>query len=623
MKKRILLGLGIFIASLLSVQATDGIEKNQPVMKTAAEVMQAKAGYALETPTPLQATKAFRADGAGKQKLDSLVLRNDFGTISKDEFKFDSKGNHIKHEMFEKNDNNVFVLTFSRDIKYDENNYEIERIDKHYDFNTGVCFVGTKRNWVVDSDGYVIQENNADLNTATLAWVNRNEFHYVYNQDGNITEGIAKDWNAAGNQYVNSSKVEQTFDEEKNLASYAPYLWRNNEWVGASPSPKYEYEYAYHIDRSDLQTQQLESVWNATTKRWENYARQRFEYSVDGLVINYFADYVVDGEWTTRQYSESTFMDEVYLTSTTVYTANNTGGFDVGVRDVFTFTGIDEETGAHKFVGTREQVLEGAMKKTFDYEFHFIGLWQTVLKEIYMEGTPEMQTQGFEYVYDEKGNPTTMAFLEYNASTKQWRYNSKVEQKLYNFDSNKFTESINYTWNNTFNDWVARSKTEHEYDITGSLVSSQSGSYNSSGTWVVSSGQRTILDYDYPLATIIMPNPVKEGTTWGIGHKLEKMEQLEWDEAGPYATQWMDAYYTTTNITSIPDIEKNNSAYVSDNTLYVNTAGAETINVYTVNGVLIMATQKTEGSTTIDISSLAKGAYIVSGTTGWNIKIIK
>ena len=621
MKKRLLLGFFLFLAvSLLSVKAADSVDKNQPVMKTAAEVMQERMGYALEAPTPLQVTKAQKADDVGKQKLDSLISRTEFGIISKDIFEFDSKGNHLKHELYEVNaSTQKSVLAFSRDLRYDENNYEIERIDKNYD-SRGDCFLGTKRNWVINSDGYVIQENNAKLNVATLLWENYSELHYTYDQKGNIIDLIAKAWNSAGNQYVNDSKIEQTFDANQQLASKAFYLWIGNEWVGQTP--KYVYNYAYHIDRSDLQTQQEELIWNTSTKSWEDHARQRFVYNENGLVVDYFMEKFIAGSWKAVQYSETVYKDDIYQLSTNVYIANNTGGFDVGVKDTYTFTGIDEETGAHKFVGTREQLLEGSMKKTFDYEFHFIGLLQTVLKEIYAEGTPDMEAQGFEYTYDERGNPTGMTILAYNPSTKEWGYDSKIEQKLYNYDSNKFTESISYSWSNALGDWVARSRTEHKYDVTGTLILSQTGGYTS-GTWVVSSGQRTILDYDVPISGVIMPNPVREGSTWEIGHKLLKMEQLSWDEEGPYATQWMDAYYTNTNISAIDKVAQNNSVYAYNNTLYVNTPNAETVNVYTVDGILVKKAQKVEGAATIDISTIAKGLYVVKGTTGWGVKIIK
>ena len=617
MKKKLLLGLFLSL-SVLFAKATDTTEKNQPVIKTAAEVMQNRIAYVLDTPTPLQAPNALRADGVMKQRLDSLISRDDIGIFSKDLFEFDSKGNHIKHEMYEPIATNSYGLTFSRELKYDANNYEIERIDKNFDSRTGVCLLGSKRNWVVNSEGYITQENNAIFNDVTLEWDNYSEYHYTYDQKGQLTELIAKGWK--DNQYINDSKIEQTFDENQQLASKALYLWKNNEWVGQTP--KYVHNYAYHIGRSDLQTQQEELIWNTSTKKWEDHARQRFVYNKNGLVVKYFAEYFTSGSWKASQKSESVYDDDTYLLSQTVYVLNNSGGYKVGVKDEFEFTGIDEKTGAHKFVGTRVQLLEedGSLVKTFDYEFHFIGLLMTVMKEIYViDGT----SQGLEYTYDEKGNPTSMATLGYNATSKQWTYETKIEQKLYNYDANKFTESISYSWNKTLGKWVPQSKSEQEYCDTGHLIYRQSGGYNASGEWIVSSGEQRIVDYNTPLSEVIMPHPMKEGSEWAFGYKLIKFEQLAWDEDGPYATQWMDAFYTEVELAAIDKVAQNNSVYAYNNTLYVNTPNAETVNIYTVDGILVKKAQKEEGAATIDISNLAKGLYVVKGTTGWGIKIIK
>ena len=620
MKKKFLLGLFLSL-SVLFAKAADTTEKHQPVIKTAAEVMQNRISYVLDTPTPLQAPKALRADGVTKQRLDSLISRDDIGIFSKDLFEYDSRGNHIKHEMYEPIATNSYGIIFSRELKYDANNYEIERIDKNLDSKTGVCLLGTKRNWVVNSEGYVIQENKAVFNDVTLGWNNYSENHYVYDQDGRAIELIAKAWNSASNQYVNDSKIEQTFDANQQLASKAFYLWIGNEWVGQTP--KYVYNYAYDIDRSDLQTSQEELIWNTSTKKWEDHARQRFVYNKNGLVVDYFAEFFTAGAWNATQWSKSVYDDDTYLLSQTVYVDNGSGGYKVGVKDAFEFTGIDEKTGAHKYVGTRVQILEpedGSLVKTFDYEFHFIGLLMVLMKEIYViDGT----NQGLEYTYDEKGNPTSMTTMAYNFTSKQWTYESKIEQKLYNYDANKFTESISYSWNKTLEKWVPQSKTEQKYCDTGYSIYKQTGGYNASGEWIVSSGEQRIVDNNTPLSEVIMPHPMKEGSEWAFGYKLIRYEQLAWDEEGPYPTQWMDAFYTEVEIMAIDKVSQDNSVYAYNNTLYVNTPNAETVNIYTVDGILVKKAQKVEGAATIDISTIAKGLYVVKGTTGWGIKIIK
>ena len=91
---------------------------------------------------------------------------------------------------------------------------------------------------------------------------------------------------------------------------------------------------------------------------------------------------------------------------------------------------------------------------------------------------------------------------------------------------------------------------------------------------------------------------------------------------GTHTTDRVDYHYNSPRV-NIPTVKTvNHNAYFSGNTLVVETPNAEKISIYSVTGGLISTINKAEGKANITIA-LTKGVYIVSGATGWNIKIIK
>ena len=65
------------------------------------------------------------------------------------------------------------------------------------------------------------------------------------------------------------------------------------------------------------------------------------------------------------------------------------------------------------------------------------------------------------------------------------------------------------------------------------------------------------------------------------------------------------------------------SAYIINNTLYVNTSQREQITIYSINGSMVYDTAVSEGTTTIDVSAFPQGVLIVKSSGGWVKKIVK
>ncbi|HCC50933.1 MAG TPA: hypothetical protein DEQ30_01850 [Porphyromonadaceae bacterium] len=68
--------------------------------------------------------------------------------------------------------------------------------------------------------------------------------------------------------------------------------------------------------------------------------------------------------------------------------------------------------------------------------------------------------------------------------------------------------------------------------------------------------------------------------------------------------------------------ESNVNVSLIDRTLTVNTPDKETIKVYSMIGTLIYSAQKQEGKQTYFVPNLSKEIYIVTGSSGWNAKLL-
>ncbi|GAB6395144.1 MAG: Ig-like domain-containing protein [Bacteroidales bacterium] len=64
-------------------------------------------------------------------------------------------------------------------------------------------------------------------------------------------------------------------------------------------------------------------------------------------------------------------------------------------------------------------------------------------------------------------------------------------------------------------------------------------------------------------------------------------------------------------------------AYIADNTLYVNSAVTEKVDIYTISGKLVYSAVKPAGEVQITLTTLSDGVLIIRGASGWVQKIVK
>jgi len=64
-------------------------------------------------------------------------------------------------------------------------------------------------------------------------------------------------------------------------------------------------------------------------------------------------------------------------------------------------------------------------------------------------------------------------------------------------------------------------------------------------------------------------------------------------------------------------------AYIADNTLYVNSAVTEKVDIYTISGKLAYSAVKPAGEVQIPLTGLSDGVLIIRGASGWVQKVVK
>ena len=80
---------------------------------------------------------------------------------------------------------------------------------------------------------------------------------------------------------------------------------------------------------------------------------------------------------------------------------------------------------------------------------------------------------------------------------------------------------------------------------------------------------------------------------------------------------------TVNSPAGIPGLNAETGAYLYDGRLYINSPVAETIQVYSVNGVLLNNFRKPAGPADYIISEASGAVLIIKGSSGWVTKVIR
>ncbi|MCL1933374.1 MAG: leucine-rich repeat protein [Candidatus Azobacteroides sp.] len=117
---------------------------------------------------------------------------------------------------------------------------------------------------------------------------------------------------------------------------------------------------------------------------------------------------------------------------------------------------------------------------------------------------------------------------------------------------------------------------------------------------------------------------VDETVTTGTYDALISDLSFNFDNGTTIGDEELPVTITVNNtITGIPELSANISAYMNNDRLYIQSPIAETVRIYSTNGVLLYHIQKPAGIVHYPINQLKGTVLIVKGSSGWTKKVIR
>ena len=250
-----------------------------------------------------------------KQKLDSIVLKMDFGGVTeviyKEQFDYDNFGNNTSSISYDY-DGTSLVLDWKELISYDASQriilrsnsswsdtqnkwlnegrsnitYQsntIERIYENWDKNTGVWNKTLKEVQTENSNNQIVQQINYSWNAQSSTWTENSKIVFSYNVNNDIDTVITYSWNT---MWENDYKEVYLFNSNNNNTKTIIYRWVNNTW-------QYFEKTNSKFDSNNMFTSVVSEDYVSSNSSWE-YSDSTF-YSNQGDDIDYYEGYDWDG----------------------------------------------------------------------------------------------------------------------------------------------------------------------------------------------------------------------------------------------------------------------------------------------------------------------------------------
>ena len=251
----------------------------------------------------------------------------------------------------------------------------------------------------------------------------------------------------------------------------------------------------------------------------------------------------------------------------------------------------------------------------------------------------------YEYEYDEQGNDSLIVYYYWDSNLKQFILSSKSEYEC-NEQGNR-TLSIGYDWDKDSNQWAISDKIEYKYDEQGNLILYTYYRWDSDVNQLFEStkyeytydehGNMTLrIDYnwDYDLSQLVgyfkrvsdynlsytCEDAIVPDNEWWKVNKNIVMENIHyyWDES---LSDWGEPYITTYHYSGLETgISEHTVSTIkvypnpAQHTLYIESAETvEQVSVYDISGRMLQQTNNP--NTSIDVSNLANGIYLVKVKT--------
>jgi len=582
------------------------------------------------------------------ERLDSIVAETETGTISSREV-YTYNNRHLltslrKDELIPFQDQsgyitNRFVVFEKQEFEYNDRDYVI--LDNKrvlLDPVTNRFAEGLQNRYVIDANGYIAEQYIDLYNTQTGDWDKAT--HTLNNWDETnpdrvFLEAIVSLWNAESGEYDVVAKVEITYDSRGSQEVRATYHRANETWVGDEIG-KVEQRHVYFSEKDLIAVEKVYD-WSAANREWTPLRSMYLTYNSLGnleSVRNYTYSSANDSTCTKRE--NLTYLDregvskDLYLESDIIemYVPEK-DAFVWAMKDVYNYR-ISNDTiyGA----GTRTAHVIGYYigdGDNVEFIFNPESTWREEERniiyrdyvgsnEIYLkeEVLQDGQWTGheFRYSYDDQNRITEWITYEY-FSNRTTRPVSKVTSTYYQ-DTEKVAESKSYSYQ--AGEWVYESGHESEYDEAGFKILTKSYVFDVfAGAAVGRGGERVTFDYAVPASEVVMPAE-------GLMYKLLTIEELSYYDGEWYTNKIYTAYYSSVEKeNALSNIKQEGiTAYITGNTLVVDSSVSETVEIYSVTGALVFSGQKAEGKAVFNIANLPAGAHIIKGAN-WQVKGIK
>lgn len=266
------------------------------------------------------------------------------------------------------------------------------------------------------------------------------------------------------------------------------------------------------------------------------------------------------------------------------------------------------------------------------------------------------------YSYDNDGNLLLAQTYEYQPYSEVWKYNEKVE---HTYTNGHLTLSTQYEWNDNTESWDYDYKTEYNYNSDGYISEQFDYSFgwdswihegrttytydnnfnceyqieyeydydsqNQSYEWVADDQIQFFYDLNVPSNTVAglwffeekfaNVDFVSGGIT-KLNNKLLRVEETTFDYGKTNRTLVTEFYYSS--VTAVNETHEMSLILWPNPTtesLSLNAEGLRQVEIFSLDGRLVMSLNK--GIESIDVTSLAQGAYLLKATREDGSQVMK
>jgi hypothetical protein len=406
----------------------------------------------------------------------------------------------------------------------------------------------------------------------------------TYNKVDNLNDRITQAFDIYGNantilferreivygKWINDKKFTFTYDNYGNTLSYLYEIWQNNTW-------KPESRIAYTYDTNQNLINQLEEYCQ-NNYIWQIISLITNTYDTNQNIICYLTQNWQNNSWTNQFKEEYSYDTNQNLINSIFKTCSNNTWSDIS-RQIFTYDSLGNKI-TH-LLQTGGNVWTNYKKYTYTYDSN-----NNVIQQLYEYWNAEYSIDKTTYTYDTNQNLTNSLreYYYYNA----WQ---PAEKKIYTYDINQnLLTDITQNWD--YNSFVNIDKVTNNYDQNNNSITGKYEIYNYNN-WHPSNVTDPLIVYSNKKNIFNLYNIYRYKV-----HYLSFSNEI--NETTPKQLNLYPNPATNTLTLNLSQLQELQNA---------------TVNIYDIQGKELLHQNITDTQTQIDISSFAKGIYIVKFQT--------